>query len=82
MRVIEAAAVEAALDYPALVEKLRQAFRSDIATPLRHHHTVPTHGDNDATLLLMPAWQTGRHIGVKIASATSCSTVTPARRWP
>ena len=69
MRVIDAAAVEAALDYPTLVEKLRQAFRSDIATPLRHHHTVPTYGENDATLLLMPAWQTGRHIGVKIATA-------------
>ena len=68
MRVIGAAEVEAALDYRPLVEKLRQAFRGDIEVPLRHHHTVPTYGDSDATLLLMPAWQVGRHIGVKIVT--------------
>ena len=68
MRVIGAAEVEAALDYRPLVEKLRQAFRGDIEVPLRHHHTVPTYDDNDATLLVMPAWQTGRHIGVKIVT--------------
>ncbi|MEM7442465.1 MAG: ornithine cyclodeaminase family protein [Pseudomonadota bacterium] len=69
MRVIDAAAVESALDYTALVEALRQAFRSDITTPLRHHHTIPVPGGQDGTLLLMPAWQDGTHIGIKIASA-------------
>lgn len=68
MRVIGSADVERTLDYPSLVEKLRDAFRSDIAVPLRHHHTVPTYGAVDATLLLMPAWQQGRHIGVKLVT--------------
>lgn len=68
MRVIGAADVERTLDYPGLVEKLRDAFRSDIAVPLRHHHTVPTYGAEDATLLLMPAWQRGRHIGIKLVT--------------
>ena len=68
MRVISAAEVDVALDYKRLVERLRQAFRSDIAVPLRQHYAVPTFGDSDATLLVMPAWQVGRHIGIKIVT--------------
>lgn len=68
MRIISAAEVEAALDFPSLVDRLRQAFRRDIEVPLRHHHTVQTQGERDATLLLMPAWQPGRHIGVKMVT--------------
>jgi ornithine cyclodeaminase/alanine dehydrogenase-like protein (mu-crystallin family) len=68
MRIIAAAEVEAALDYPSLVERLRQAFRRDIATPLRHHHDIAQPGGETATLLLMPAWQAGRHIGVKMVT--------------
>ena len=69
MRIISAAEIEYALDYRVLVERLRRAFRFGAAAPLRHRHTVPPYGDQDATLLLMPAWQTGRHIGVKIVTA-------------
>ncbi len=68
MRIISAAEVEAALDYPSLVERLRQAFRRDIAVPVRHHHDVAVTGGNTATLLLMPAWQVDRHIGVKMVT--------------
>lgn len=65
MRILSAAEVEAALDFDSLVERLRVAFRRDIRVPLRHHHAVATDTGVDATLLLMPAWQSGRHIGVK-----------------
>jgi ornithine cyclodeaminase/alanine dehydrogenase-like protein (mu-crystallin family) len=68
MRIIAASEVEAALDYPSLVERLRQAFRRDIQVPVRHHHDVEVTGGNPATLLLMPAWQTDRHIGVKMVT--------------
>ncbi|NBC34479.1 MAG: ornithine cyclodeaminase family protein [Alphaproteobacteria bacterium] len=68
MRIISASEIEAALDYRVLVERLRQAFRFGGGAPLRHRHTIPTYGEHDATLMLMPAWQTGRHIGVKIAT--------------
>src|SRR5690606_2163843 len=34
MRIIATAEVEAALDYPSLVERLRQAFRRDIQVPV------------------------------------------------
>jgi len=68
MRIIAASEVEAALDYPSLVERLRQAFRRDFHVPVRHHHDVEVTGGSTATLLLMPAWQTDRHIGVKMVT--------------
>ena len=72
MRVISAAEVEAGLDWPSLVERLRQAFRRDAEVPLRHHHTIDNPsgvaGGRDATLLLMPAWRRGGYIGVKVVT--------------
>ncbi|MEM7226234.1 MAG: ornithine cyclodeaminase family protein [Pseudomonadota bacterium] len=63
MRIITAAQVEAALDWDSLIERLRQTFRRGVTTPLRGHHEV-----GEGTLLLMPAWQENRWIGVKIAT--------------
>jgi len=69
MRVIGPSEVHAALDWEQLIEALRQIFRTGCTVPVRHHHTVPVGGgDPDATLLLMPAWQVGKHIGVKLAT--------------
>lgn len=68
MRIISAAEVEMALDFESLIERLRQAFRrggGDIQVPLRHHHSIENLEGADGTLLLMPAWRKGRHIGVK-----------------
>lgn len=55
MRVFSAAEIDAALDFPSLIGALEAAFRGDIITPNRHHHTIARDG-GDATLLLMPAW--------------------------
>lgn len=68
MRVMNASEVEAALETEALVEQLRQMFRAGASVPQRHHHTVNVPGAADATLLLMPAWQEGRYMGVKIVT--------------
>jgi ornithine cyclodeaminase/alanine dehydrogenase-like protein (mu-crystallin family) len=73
MLVIDAAAVDAALTYPNLVDLLEQAFRVGAIAPPRHHHTIALSGRPDATLLLMPAWTTsapgeataGKYVGVK-----------------
>ncbi len=69
MRVIGADEVDAALGFPELIEALDAAFRSDIVTPTRHHHQI-ARPDADATLLLMPAWDSGvgGYAGVKIVS--------------
>ncbi len=66
MRVIKGPDLDAMLHDRMLIERLRQMFRSGCDVPLRHHHSIPTQGDRDGTLLLMPAWKAGRRIGIKI----------------
>ncbi len=80
MRVISAAEVEAALDWESLIERLRLGFRRGATVPARHHYrierpaatagsdpgTVP--GRDTPSLLVMPAWQAGRSIGVKLVT--------------
>jgi ornithine cyclodeaminase len=73
LRVVEAANVHAALPYGRLVEALREAFRRGGTVPLRsHYHVDPAPdapaGSHGGTLLVMPAWQAGRHIGIKAVS--------------
>ncbi|HEX9769720.1 MAG TPA: ornithine cyclodeaminase family protein [Kiloniellales bacterium] len=68
MRILSAADVEGALDWDSLVERLRRAFRRGAEVPVRHHHEIANPGGADGTLLLMPAWQAGRHIGIKIVT--------------
>jgi ornithine cyclodeaminase/alanine dehydrogenase-like protein (mu-crystallin family) len=71
MRVVTAAEIDRALTFPALIDALAEAFRSDIVTPARHHHEI-ARAESPATLLLMPAWTgpTGGRgfVGVKIVS--------------
>ncbi len=71
MRVIGAAEVDAALGFPALIEALREAFRSDITVPLRHHHVMERPGMATATHLLMSAWTNGggeNFLGTKVVN--------------
>jgi len=70
MRVITAGEIDATLTYPALIEALREAFRADIETPLRHTHMLAQPGGGEAKLLLMPAWTNSgeRLVGCKIVS--------------
>lgn len=56
------------LDWDALIAALSAMFKGDCVMPVRHHHTVGVPGEADATLLLMPAWQPGQYIGVKLVS--------------
>jgi hypothetical protein len=64
--VVSAEQVAASLPYDRLIPALRQAFAAGAQVPPRHHHPIPVPGEPDATLLLMPAWQTGGYLGVKI----------------
>lgn len=76
MRVITASEINGSLTFRDLVETLRGAFRADIETPTRHHHTIERAGAAAATLLLMPAWNdfarqghaARGYIGVKVVS--------------
>ena len=68
MRTVTGAELKTVLHHRMLIERLRQTFRAGVEVPMRHHHTVQTYGENDGTLLLMPAWQIGQSIGVKIVT--------------
>lgn len=68
MQTIGTDAVHDALPYPALIEKLRQAFADGADVPVRQHYTMAKEDQQDATLLLMPAWRAGGHIVVKLLS--------------
>ena len=65
---IDAQAVAAALPYDQLIDALRQAFDVGADVPQRTHHEINIRDAAPATLLLMPAWQTGNGLGVKIAT--------------
>ena len=70
MRMVAANEIHRLLDYPSLFDALREMFRTGCEVPLRHHHTIAASDSNGApsTLLLMPAWQSGRSLGVKIVT--------------
>lgn len=68
MRTIGAEEVHRRLDYPRLIDALRTLFRDGCEAPVRHHHTIDQPDAPDGTLLLMPAWQAGGHLGVKVAT--------------
>jgi ornithine cyclodeaminase len=68
MRVVSETEIAAALDFPALIDSLADAFRAEIAVPPRHHVAIPRPAA-EATLLLMPAWTgtgDGSFVGVKV----------------
>jgi ornithine cyclodeaminase len=62
--------LNARLDYPALIQALQHAFAADWTVPVRHHHPIPIQGEPDQTLLLMPAWESGHSVGIKIVTIT------------
>ncbi len=59
-------------DFRALIATLRKGFASEaILVPMRHHHDFPNpEVGADSTLLLMPAWHSGKVSGVKIATVS------------
>lgn len=67
---LDAAELSRLLDYPSLVDALRDGFAADWTVPVRHHYSIPIKGEPDQTLLLMPAWDAGQAIGMKLATIT------------
>jgi len=69
MRSIDAAAVHAALPYGKLIPHLKAAFQAGGEVPVRgHYHIDDPKGGPGGTLLIMPAWQPGKHVGIKMVS--------------
>lgn len=66
MLVLDEAATRAALPWGPLIAAIETMFTADCVTPVRHHHEVEVPSEAAATMLLMPAWVPGEHMGVKI----------------
>lgn len=65
---LDAQEVAEALPYDQLIGALEATFASDYVVPARSHYEVALPGGNPGTLLVMPAWRPGSHMGVKVAS--------------
>src|ERR1700722_886287 len=67
---IDKAALAACLDRKALIDALDDAFRKPYSVPLRQQYQLPpaAEGQNGGTLLLMPAWNAGGGLGIKIVT--------------
>jgi ornithine cyclodeaminase len=64
MRQFDADATARALAFPPLVDALERMFVHGCEVPARQVHAV----GESLTALVMPAWATGRHFGVKIVN--------------
>jgi len=66
---ISAEQVHAKLPALDLVNQLKQAFASDIETPMRQHFDIANpDSERETTLLMMPSWQSGKDIGIKLVT--------------
>ncbi len=65
---LDASALAACLDREALIDALDAAFRGSIVVPPRQQYAIPAAGARDGTLLVMPAWQAGASLGIKLVT--------------
>jgi len=71
MLFIGAEDIEKHTDYLVLIEMLKSAFKKQYKIPKRHHHQYPNPKEGvESTLLLMPAWDDGENLGVKVVNVS------------
>ncbi|MEO7761737.1 MAG: ornithine cyclodeaminase family protein [Casimicrobiaceae bacterium] len=68
MQIYDAAMIRKRLDWPRMIAGLKDALRADIHAPVRVNHRIEVPGSVPGSLLLMPAWQVGDKIGVKLVT--------------
>ena len=66
MKYLDAAELATLLPYGELIEALREGFKKGGNAPLRHHHTIETENGTENNFMLMPCWQQGGMMGVKM----------------
>lgn len=65
---IDAQGLDATLDYPSLVEALRAIYRDGCDLNELYRLSLAGESGGVANLLIRPAWQRDRHIGVKLVT--------------
>ena len=68
MHYLDAATIRRHLDWPTVIEAIERALTAKIEAPVRVNHRIDVPGMPSGSLLLMPAWQVGDKIGVKIVT--------------
>jgi len=68
MRYFDAATIRARLPWARMQQALAAMLVAKVEAPLRTHHAIDVPGAPAATLLLMPAWRSGRRLGVKLVT--------------
>lgn len=68
MQFINAEEIKKNLDWNDTIEALRQMFADGCEAPVRHHHPMVLPGQQEATMLLMPAWLPGKYAGLKLVN--------------
>ena len=68
MQFLDAEAIRNRLPWPVVIAALDEALRADVRAPLRSSYSIDVPGRPTATLLTMPAWRSGRSIGVKLVT--------------
>lgn len=68
MHYFDAKNIAGLLPYGELIDALADAFRQHWVTPERAQHQLTVPGSGPATLLMMPAWQAGIALGVKVGT--------------
>jgi len=69
MITIDASTINQALDFPSLVNSLALGFTDKTVVPPRLHFDMDNPKENrETTLLIMPAWQEGGVVGVKLVT--------------
>jgi ornithine cyclodeaminase len=65
---LDAGEVARRLGRTDLIDALECAFRSQYHSPGRQHYHVGSAAHGDDCFLTMPAWQTGRYVGIKLVT--------------
>lgn len=63
--------IQKTLQYPELIDKLETSFRKKYEVPSRMHYNFQSgEGEQNSTLLLMPAWKNEKYVGLKIITVS------------
>jgi len=68
MQIIDEARTTRQLPFDKLIAALEAMFIEGCCVPLRHTHAIEGAPGDTGTLLVMPAWQPGKRLGVKTVS--------------
>lgn len=68
MKIINKQQIRYAAPYSKLIDALRDGFKTEVTTPMRHHHRMQKSNGEEDVLLLMPSWTDSEFGGVKLVN--------------